>query len=160
MDQLVSAPAPGLGLFRQDQRLASSCAVTVSSGTDARVLWLSPPGLRSLSYELMANIAMRLSIEEVFDLSLCCRHFQYIITKDSFLNDCRYLYMIHRTKKTGKQAGPTYQSTKTHSTGQSGTSTPDKASGSGHCRRAAKAASQERFKFHPSVMQPKSLVSR
>jgi hypothetical protein len=47
-------------------------------------LWHSSSGLKNLPYEMMANIAMRLSIEEVFDLSLCSRHFQYIITEDSF----------------------------------------------------------------------------
>ncbi|KAK8092329.1 uncharacterized protein PG998_014964 [Apiospora kogelbergensis] len=32
----------------------------------------------------MANVATSLSIEEIFDLSLSCRHFQYLITEDSF----------------------------------------------------------------------------
>ncbi|KAK8095558.1 hypothetical protein PG999_013580 [Apiospora kogelbergensis] len=33
---------------------------------------------------MMANVATSLSLEDVFDLSLCCRHFQYLITEDSF----------------------------------------------------------------------------
>ena len=41
-------------------------------------------GLQKLPYEIMANVATSLSIEEIFDLSLSCRHFQYLITEDSF----------------------------------------------------------------------------
>ncbi|KAK7928453.1 F-box protein [Apiospora marii] len=66
------------------KRLATSGAGTSSSRSDAMVVWLSSPGLTKLPYEMMANIAMSLSIEEVFDLSLCSRHFHYIITEDSF----------------------------------------------------------------------------
>ncbi|KAK8056874.1 hypothetical protein PG993_002101 [Apiospora rasikravindrae] len=66
------------------KRLATSDANANSSRSNA--LMVSPPssGLKKLPYELMANIAMGLAIEEVFDLSLCCRHFQYLITENSF----------------------------------------------------------------------------
>ncbi|KAK7969633.1 F-box protein [Apiospora saccharicola] len=66
------------------KRLATSSAGASSSRSDAMVVWPSSSGLTKLPYEIMANIAMRLGIEEVFDLSLCCRHFQYLITEDNF----------------------------------------------------------------------------
>ncbi|KAK8139782.1 F-box protein [Apiospora sp. TS-2023a] len=66
------------------KRLASSGVGTLSPKRDTMKFWHSSSGLQKLPYEMMANIAMSLSIEEVFDLSLCSRHFQYIITEDSF----------------------------------------------------------------------------
>ncbi|KAK8872919.1 f-box domain containing protein [Apiospora arundinis] len=69
------------------KRLASGTG-TLSSKNDAMVVWPSSSGLQKLPYEMMANIAMSLSIEEIFDLSLCCRHFQYLVTEDSF---CKHI---------------------------------------------------------------------
>ena len=54
-------------------------------------------GLQGLPYEMMANIVMSLSIEEIFDLSLCCRHFQYLITEDSF---CKSIVHVSRPQLT------------------------------------------------------------
>ena len=66
------------------KRLASSGGGTASSKNDVMVAWPSSSGLQKLPYEMMANVATSLSLEDVFDLSLCCRHFQYLITEDSF----------------------------------------------------------------------------
>ncbi|KAK8120420.1 hypothetical protein PG999_004540 [Apiospora kogelbergensis] len=50
---------------------------------------LPPPGLiQRLPYELIANIAMSLSIEEIFDFSLCCRHF-YFCNSFGVVNDAK-----------------------------------------------------------------------
>ncbi|KAK8073357.1 hypothetical protein PG994_004256 [Apiospora phragmitis] len=66
------------------KRLATSSAGASPSRSDTMVVWPSSSGLTKLPYEMMANIAMRLGIEEVFDLSLCSRHFQYLVTEDNF----------------------------------------------------------------------------
>ncbi|KAI0153200.1 hypothetical protein GGR57DRAFT_148552 [Xylariaceae sp. FL1272] len=42
------------------------------------------PGLRCLPYELVAYIVRDLDIEDVFNWSLCCKHFQYIVREDRF----------------------------------------------------------------------------
>ncbi|KAK7937591.1 uncharacterized protein PG986_014459 [Apiospora aurea] len=66
------------------KRLATSGADADSSRSNVLMVWPPSSGLKKLPYEMMANIAMSLTIEEVFDLSLCCRHFQYLITENSF----------------------------------------------------------------------------
>ncbi|KAI1380859.1 hypothetical protein F4677DRAFT_404876 [Hypoxylon crocopeplum] len=42
------------------------------------------PGLQRLPYEIMAYIVNHLDIDEIFDLSLCGRHFQYLVREESF----------------------------------------------------------------------------
>ncbi|KAI1778303.1 hypothetical protein F4818DRAFT_294929 [Hypoxylon cercidicola] len=42
------------------------------------------PGLQRLPYEIMAYIVKYLDIDEIFDLSLCCHHFQYLVREESF----------------------------------------------------------------------------
>ncbi|KAI5858188.1 hypothetical protein GGS23DRAFT_335854 [Durotheca rogersii] len=44
----------------------------------------STSGLQRLPYEIMAYIASYLDIDEIFDLSLCCYHFQYLMREESF----------------------------------------------------------------------------
>lgn len=41
-------------------------------------------GLQKLPYELIAYIVEDLDVEDVFNWSLCSRHFQYIIREDRF----------------------------------------------------------------------------
>lgn len=41
-------------------------------------------GLQRLPYEIMANIAGHLDVDEVFDLSRTCRHFQYLVREERF----------------------------------------------------------------------------
>ncbi|CAJ2502817.1 Uu.00g102110.m01.CDS01 [Anthostomella pinea] len=41
-------------------------------------------GLQKLPYEIMAYIVRDLEIGEIFDLSRCCRHFQYLVREESF----------------------------------------------------------------------------
>lgn len=80
------------------KRLASSGVGIVSPKNDTMVFRHSFSGLQTLPYEMMANVAMSLSIEEVFDLSLCSRHFQYIITEDSF---CKAIVLVSRFSDAG-----------------------------------------------------------
>ncbi|KAI2625862.1 hypothetical protein GGR54DRAFT_629304 [Hypoxylon sp. NC1633] len=42
------------------------------------------PGLQRLPYEIMAYIVKLLDIDEIFDLSLSCHHFQYLVREESF----------------------------------------------------------------------------
>ncbi|KAI6082423.1 hypothetical protein F4821DRAFT_214923 [Hypoxylon rubiginosum] len=42
------------------------------------------PGLQRLPYEIMAHIVKYLDIDEIFDLSLSCNHFQYLVREESF----------------------------------------------------------------------------
>lgn len=42
------------------------------------------PGLQRLPYEIMAYIVKHLDIDEVFDLSLSSRHFQYLVREERF----------------------------------------------------------------------------
>ncbi|KAI1140418.1 hypothetical protein F5Y05DRAFT_317061 [Hypoxylon sp. FL0543] len=41
-------------------------------------------GLQRLPYEIIASIVKHLDIEEIFDLSLCSRHFQYLVREERF----------------------------------------------------------------------------
>ncbi|GAP83295.1 putative F-box domain-containing protein [Rosellinia necatrix] len=45
---------------------------------------LGAPGLQQLPYELVAYVVEGLEVEDVFNWSLCCKHFQYIIREDRF----------------------------------------------------------------------------
>ncbi|KAI1466031.1 uncharacterized protein F4812DRAFT_94237 [Daldinia caldariorum] len=53
-----------------------------------RTLLITPPRtvskLQRLPYEIMAYIVEYLDIDEIFDLSLSCRHFQYLVKEESF----------------------------------------------------------------------------
>ncbi|KAI0836078.1 hypothetical protein F5Y06DRAFT_305416 [Hypoxylon sp. FL0890] len=40
--------------------------------------------LQHLPYEMMARIVVYLDVAEIFDLSLCCRQFQYLVREQSF----------------------------------------------------------------------------
>ncbi|KAI1389798.1 uncharacterized protein F4822DRAFT_214184 [Hypoxylon trugodes] len=42
------------------------------------------PGLQRLPYEIMAYIVKYLTIDQIFNLSLCSRHFQYLVREESF----------------------------------------------------------------------------
>ncbi|KAH9900123.1 hypothetical protein F4778DRAFT_157458 [Xylariomycetidae sp. FL2044] len=42
------------------------------------------PGLQRMPYEIMAYITSHLDIEEIFDLSLCSHHFQYLVREENF----------------------------------------------------------------------------
>ncbi|KAK8048962.1 hypothetical protein PG994_010692 [Apiospora phragmitis] len=66
------------------KRLSTSAANVTSSRSETSMVWPLSSALKKLPYEMMANIAMSLTLEEIFDLSLCCRHFRYLIIEDSF----------------------------------------------------------------------------
>lgn len=51
------------------------------------------PGLKRLPYELVSYIVQELDIEDVFNWSLCCKHFQYIIRDDHF---CKPVVTVSR----------------------------------------------------------------
>jgi len=42
------------------------------------------PGIQRMPYELIAWIVKDLEVEDTFNLSLCCKQFQYIIREDRF----------------------------------------------------------------------------
>lgn len=49
------------------------------------------PGLQRLPYEIVSNIALSLTLDSIFDLALCSRHFQYVIRENNF---CRIIVMV------------------------------------------------------------------
>ncbi|KAK5628798.1 hypothetical protein RRF57_004513 [Xylaria bambusicola] len=53
-------------------------------GTEEMTTLFGVSGLQRLPYELVAYIVQELDIEDVFNWSLCCKHFQYIIRDDHF----------------------------------------------------------------------------
>jgi hypothetical protein len=63
-------------------------------------------GLQRLPYEIMYYIAMDLTIEEVFDLSLCSRHFQYLIREERF---CRAIVKVSPPHQTSYSEGGAVQ---------------------------------------------------